>query len=93
MTVDDFDFGEEQSDNIQILENVKNVETGYYLVLAVHSDVNKRNAFLTKVVQSGRTDVNFFYDVNSSKYYIYYAKFDNIQDANNALNAKGNQTI
>ncbi|WP_299247930.1 PorP/SprF family type IX secretion system membrane protein [uncultured Lacinutrix sp.] len=91
LTVDDFDFGEEQSDNIQILENVKNVESGYYLVLAVHSDVNKRNAFLTKVVQSGFTDVNFFYDINSSKYYIYYAKFDNIQDANNALNAKGNQ--
>ncbi|WP_055437215.1 PorP/SprF family type IX secretion system membrane protein [Lacinutrix algicola] len=90
LTVNDFDFGEKQSDNIQILENVKNVESGYYLVLAIHSDVNKRDAFLTKVVQSGFAGIDFFYDINSSKYYIYYAKFDNIQDANNALNAKGN---
>ncbi|WP_055445938.1 PorP/SprF family type IX secretion system membrane protein [Lacinutrix mariniflava] len=93
LTEDDFDFGEKQSDNIQILENVKNAESGYYLVIAIHSDVNKRNDFLTKVVQSGRTDVNFFYDINSSKYYIYYAKFDNIQSANTSLNANKGTTF
>ncbi|AUC81401.1 PorP/SprF family type IX secretion system membrane protein [Lacinutrix sp. Bg11-31] len=91
LTSEDFDFGEKQSDNIQILKNVKNVENGYYLVIAVHSDVNKRDDFLTKVVQSGLTDVNFFYDINSSKYYIYSAKFDNIQSANKSLNTKGNK--
>ncbi|MGC1474115.1 MAG: PorP/SprF family type IX secretion system membrane protein [Psychroserpens sp.] len=87
----DFDFGETQSDNIQILENVKNVDNGYYLILAVHNDVEKRNEFIKKVVASGRTDVDFFYDVNTSKYYIYYDKFQDINAANNGMKLKGNR--
>jgi type IX secretion system PorP/SprF family membrane protein len=85
LKLEDFDFGEEQSSNIQILKNVKNVEKGYYVIIAVHSDVDKRNDFVTKVVASGRRDVDFFYDVNTSKYYIYYNKFDRINDAKKAL--------
>ena len=88
---DDFDFGEEQSENIKILKNVKNTESGYYLVIAVHNDINKRNEFLTKVVASGRANVDFFYDVSSSKYYIYYNKFDSISAANKAMENKGDR--
>ncbi|MEM5566180.1 hypothetical protein WNY78_13755, partial [Psychroserpens sp. AS72] len=91
ITKDDFDFGEEQSGNIQILENVQNVDNGYYLVLAVHSDISKRNDFITKVVASGRSNVDFFYDVKTSKYYIYYDKFESIDQANQALESKGNR--
>ncbi|MDY2586580.1 PorP/SprF family type IX secretion system membrane protein [Winogradskyella aquimaris] len=90
-TSDDFDFGQVQSENIQILKNVKNTESGYYLIIAVHSDINKRNEFLTKVVASGRANVDFFYDVNTSKYYIYYSKFDSINAANKAMEDKGNR--
>ena len=64
---------------------------GYYLVIAVHTDVAKRDDFLTKAVAAGQSKIDFFYDVNSSKYYIYYEKFDGIQEANNALNAKGSK--
>ena len=88
---EDFDFGEEQSSNIQILKNINNVDNGFYLILAVHSDVNKRNDFVTKVVASGQKDVDFFYDVRTSKYYIYYEKFDFINDANKAMTSKGNK--
>ena len=88
---DDFDFGEEQSGNIQILKNVNNVEEGYYLILAVHNDVAKRDDFLTKVVASGHADIDFFYDVNTSKYYIYYQKFETIEQANAALKSKGSK--
>lgn len=88
---EDFDFGEPQSDNIKILKNVKNVENGYYLIIAVHSDIKKRNEFLTKVVASGRVDVDFFYDVNTSNYYIYYNKFDSINAANKVMETKGNR--
>ncbi|WP_452224473.1 PorP/SprF family type IX secretion system membrane protein [Lacinutrix chionoecetis] len=91
LTLNDFDFGEKPSENIQILKNVSREESGFYLVIAIHSDIAKRDAFLTKVIQSGQADVNFFYDLNSSKYYIYYNKFDNIQAANQSLNAKGNK--
>ena len=89
--VEDFDFGEEQSSNIQILKNIDQADSGYYVVLAVHSDVQKRNDFLTKVYASGRTNVDFFYDVKTSKYFIYYDKFDSIKAANEALKEKGNR--
>jgi type IX secretion system PorP/SprF family membrane protein len=88
LKAEDFDFGEEQS-NIQIVKGVINVESGYYLVLAVHNDVAKRDDFLRKTVASGQADVNFFYDVNTSKYYIYYEKFDSIEEAQKAIEAKG----
>jgi len=84
LTENDFDFGEEQS-NIQIVKSVNNEESGYYLVVAVHTDVEKRDEFLRKTVSAGQTNINFFYDVNSSKYFIYYEKFDDIESASKAL--------
>ena len=71
--------------------NVKNIENGYYLILAVHSDVEKRNEFVTKVVASGRKDVDYFYDVNTSKYFIYIDKFFSINEANQGMESKGNR--
>ncbi|MBR9846393.1 MAG: hypothetical protein GYB35_09955, partial [Algicola sp.] len=88
---DDFDFGEEQTSNIQILKNIQNVENGYYLIIAVHTDKEKRDDFVRKVVASGRTDIDFFYDVKTSKYYIYYDTFGSIEEANNAMKSKGNR--
>ena len=90
LTEEDFDFGEEQS-NIQILKDVKNVENGYYLVIAVNSDVEKRYEFLTKPVSAGETNIYFLYYLNTSKYYIYYKKFDDINTANTAIESKGNK--
>lgn len=91
LKADDFDFGEEQSNNIQILKNVKHVDNGYYLIIAVHNDISKRDEFLTKAVSAGQSNIDFFYDVNTSKYYIYYEKFDSIEAANDALKSKGNK--
>jgi type IX secretion system PorP/SprF family membrane protein len=91
LEAEDFDFGEEQTSNIQILKNVKNIDNGYYLIVAVHNDVVKRDEFVTQVVASGRSNIDFFYDVNTSKYYIYYDKFDNIEEANEALKSKGDK--
>ena len=88
---EDFDFGEEQSNNIQILKNINHVDHGYYLIIAVHNNIEKRNDFIEKVIASGRANIDFFYDVNTSKYYIYYDKFDRIEAANEALNSKGNK--
>jgi len=89
--VEDFDSGEELGNNIRILKDVKNAESGYYLVIAVHSDVAKRDDFLTKAVASGQADISFFFDVNTSKYYIYYQKFDSLEEARNGLQAKGSK--
>ncbi len=88
---EDFDFGETLSSNIQIVKDVKHVESGYYLVIAVHSDVDKRDDFLTKVVSLGQGDIDFFYDVNTSKYYIYQQKFNGVEQARKAIESKGNE--
>ncbi|XCF05244.1 PorP/SprF family type IX secretion system membrane protein [Tamlana crocina] len=90
LTSEDFDSGEELS-NIQIVKDVAHADEGYYLVVAVHSDVNKRDDFLTKAVAAGRTDINFFFDVNTSKYYIYYEKFDDVNQARLAIENKGTE--
>ena len=90
LTANDFDFGEDQS-NMQIIKNIKNSESGYYMIIAVHNNVEKRDEFLTKAVAAGRTDVNFFYNVTTSRYYIYYEKFDELSNAQKALEAKGSQ--
>jgi len=91
LTSDDFDFGNKQDDEITILQNVKHMESGYYIIIAVHSNINKRDEFITKTMQSGNKNVNFFYDANTSQYYIYHTKVDNIQALNKALKTKGNK--
>ncbi|WP_159019772.1 PorP/SprF family type IX secretion system membrane protein [Algibacter sp. L3A6] len=83
----DFDFGDIQS-NIQIVKNVANAESGYYMVIAVHADEAQRDAFLTKAVAAGQSNIDFFYDITSSKYFIYYQKFDYIETASRALKNK-----
>ena len=84
LTKEDFDTGEALS-NIEIVKDVNNVEAGYYLVVAVHNDVSKRDEFLEKAVAAGQKDINFFFNVNTNKYYIYYEKFDYIGEAKASL--------
>ncbi|TYA72008.1 PorP/SprF family type IX secretion system membrane protein [Seonamhaeicola marinus] len=92
LTESDFDFGEERNNsNIEIVKNVSHSESGYYMVIAVHDSEAKRDEFLKKMVASGRKDVNFFFDVNSNKYFIYYDKFDNIGQAQRSLQNKENE--
>lgn len=90
LRIEDFDFGEERNTNIQILKNVANTDNGYYMIVAVHNSVTKRDDFLTKVVASGNKDIDFFFDVNTSKYYIYTRKYNSIEEANVALETKQN---
>ncbi|WP_281227243.1 PorP/SprF family type IX secretion system membrane protein [Flavobacterium aquiphilum] len=89
LKAEDFDFGESQS-NMQIIKNNK-IDSGYYVILAVHNDVQKRDAFVTKTVAAGQKNVNFFYDAGSSKYFIYEAMFDNLDEATQAMSEKGNK--
>ncbi|MEP1488238.1 MAG: PorP/SprF family type IX secretion system membrane protein [Algibacter sp.] len=91
LTQEDFDFGENQSSDIRIVKDVKNVDSGYYLVVAVHNNVEKRDEFLSKAIAAGQTNINFFYDVTSSKYFIYYEKYDGIGQAQRAMQTKGSE--
>jgi hypothetical protein len=44
-------------------------------------------------VSAGLSNVNFFYDVNTGTYFIYGDKYDDLQEAQNALvSKKGNKS-
>ena len=58
------------------------------MVIAVHIDVMKRDKFLTKVISTGFKEVDFFYDVKTSEYYIYTKKFNSIEQANYEIQTK-----
>ncbi|MBC7642257.1 MAG: hypothetical protein H7174_07960, partial [Flavobacterium sp.] len=89
LTPADFDFGSDDQSNMQILKRIENTQNGYYLILAVHNDVLKRDAFIAKVVSTGQQNIDFFYDVSTSKYFIYTRKYDGLEEISNALDLKG----
>ena len=92
MAPSDFDHGAIQENNIQILKDINNINDGIYIVLAVHQSEEKRDDFITKALSAGLRDIDFFFDVNTSKYYIYSQKTGSIQEANTILKNKGTQT-
>jgi len=85
------DFGRERNNNIQILKNIEQTESGYYLILAIHSTVIKRDKFLVQVISSGNKEVDFFFNVSTSEYYIYSKKFDSINEAQRELASKSDE--
>lgn len=88
---EDFDYGDDEQINMEIIKNIANVSNGYYLIIAVHKDIAKRDAFLTKVVSAGQSNIDFFFNSNTNKYYIYYDKYDSMQEAVNTLETKGSK--
>ena len=91
LSLEVIDFGRERNNNIQILKNIEQTESGYYLILAIHSTVIKRDKFLVQVISSGNKEVNFFFHVSTSEYYIYSKRFDNINETQRALVSKSNE--
>lgn len=85
------DFGRERNNNIQILKNIEQTESGYYLILAIHSTVIKRDKFLVQVISSGNKEVDFFFNVSTSEYYIYSKKFDSINETQRELASKSDE--
>ncbi len=90
LTANDFDFGEDQN-NMQILKKIENSQSGFYLVIATHTDVSKRDVFLTKAISTGAINIDFFFDVNSGKYFIFTKKYDSLDEVTVALDNKGNK--
>jgi type IX secretion system PorP/SprF family membrane protein len=89
---EDFDFGDNEN-NMQILKKIENATSGFYIVLAVHKDVAKRDTFVSKVIASGETNIDFLFNVASGKYFIYTKKFDNLTEATRALEKDTNKAF
>lgn len=91
LSLEVIDFGRERNNNIQILKNIEQTESGYYLILAIHSTVIKRDKFLVQVISSGNKEVDFFFNVSTSEYYIYSKRFDNINETQRELASKSDK--
>ena len=91
LSLEVIDFGRERNNNIQILKNIEQTESGYYLILAIHSTIIKRDEFLVQVISSGNKEVDFFFNVSTSEYYIYCKRFDNINETQSALVSKSDE--
>ena len=91
LSLEVIDFGRERNNNIQILKNIEQTESGYYLILAIHTTVIKRDKFLVQVISSGNKEVDFFFNVSTSEYYIYSKRFDNINETQRELASKSDE--
>ena len=91
LSLEVIDFGRERNNNIQILKNIEQTESGYYLILAIHSTVIKRDKFLVQVISSGNKEVDFFFNVSTSEYYIYSKRFDSINETQRELTSKSDE--
>ncbi|OWP79126.1 hypothetical protein BWG23_00905, partial [Flavobacterium oreochromis] len=87
----DFDYGDSDQINMQIVKNVANEKPGFYMVLATHKDETRRDAFIKKAIQAGETNIDFFYDVSTGTYFIYTKHYDEINEADDAMKNKGDK--
>lgn len=73
---------------IRIIKDVENLEIGFYTILGVHSDTEKRDKFLAKLLSDGYPNVRSFFDKKSQKYFIYNEKFNDLEVAKKSLDSK-----
>ncbi|PDS25773.1 hypothetical protein B0A78_04320, partial [Flavobacterium columnare NBRC 100251 = ATCC 23463] len=85
----DFDYGDSDQMNMQIVKNVPNEKAGFYMVLATHKDEARRDAFVKKAIQAGEKNIDFFYDISTGTYFIYSKHYDEINEADEAMKNKG----
>ena len=78
---------------IQIIKNVENLESGFYTVLGVYADVEKKDSFLTNLSIDDRPNYGAFFDKKSQKYFVYNERFNDLETAKNALTAKRNASF
>ena len=78
--------------DIPIIKKLTDVSSGYYLVLETFRNIEDTKTYLTTVLKAGGSNVNFFYNLHNSTYYVYSGKQDTMGDANQALKVKGTKT-
>lgn len=66
-----------------VLDYLKNIENGYYIVFDVYKNAVDRDKRVLELIDIGETEASFFYDFTTFSYYVYSKKFDNASDAVN----------
>ncbi|WP_348800307.1 LysM peptidoglycan-binding domain-containing protein [Flavobacterium adhaerens] len=70
-----------KSIKIEKVEGLKEVSTGYYVVVGNFKEATERDAFIRKLVDSGALESNFFYNINIQSYYVYSKMFTTKEEA------------
>ena len=75
--------------DIQIIKNINNVSSGCYLVLDTFDTVEQRDSFVATALQAGAVNVQSFFNIYKSLYYVYIAKYSTLAEALEAQKVKG----
>ena len=57
--------------SIEVIENLKDVPNGYYLVVDKYTDAQQRDQKIIELINADATEASFFYNYNTLSYYVY----------------------
>jgi LysM repeat protein len=66
---------------IVTLDNLKDLKSGYYVVVGTFPEAGERDALIRKLTDSGSLDANFFYNINIQSYNVYSKIADTKEEA------------
>ncbi len=66
---------------IEVIDNLTEVENGFYLVAQTFTDQQQRDEFALRLSYSGERKTKFFYNINNFGYYVYTDKFQTLEEA------------
>lgn len=77
----DKDYNEKKAVKIEVLNNLKDVENGFYIIVGTFTEAEPRDVFARKLTDSGEINTGFFYNINIFSYYVFTEKFKNVNEA------------
>ena len=78
---------------IEVIENLKEVPNGYYLVVGKFQDAKERDQKIIELINSGATEASFFYNFNTLSYYVYAQTVPNAVSALKFYNLHQNEVL
>jgi len=66
---------------IEVLDNLKEVPVGYYIVLGDFIEAEDRDKFIMKLIDAGELNSSFFFNVNILSYYVFTEFFTTEEEA------------
>jgi LysM repeat protein len=60
---------------MEVLDNLKEVQNGYYIVFNVYKNAVDRDKRVLELIDNGENEASFFYDFSTFTYYVYSKKF------------------
>ena len=78
---------------IEVLDNLKEVPSGYYIVLGDFIEAEDRDKFIMKLIDAGEFNSSFFFNVNILSYYVFTKFFNTEEEALYEYKQKRNQEL